>query len=82
MAEMINESEFLGMTEAADFLGLSKSTLYKLTFRKAIPFYKYGCFVKFKLDDLRIWKAARLVKIPMGAEMQAYAAIYCARGRR
>jgi excisionase family DNA binding protein len=82
MAEKINNEHLLGMGEAADFLEISKSTLYKLTFRKAIPFYKYGRFVKFKIEDLQSWREARLVEIPTNAQLQANAATYCALGHK
>jgi len=82
MDEIINNDHLLGMEEAAKFLEVSKRTLYDYTHKKNIPFYKYGRFVKFKLEDLRTWKAARLVEIPTSAQMQANAAIYCARERR
>lgn len=82
MAEKINKEHLLGMDEAADFLEISKSTLYKLNARKVITFYKYGRFVKFKLEDLKSWREARLVEIPTGAQMQANAATYCALGHK
>ena len=82
MGDINNNDRLLGMDEAADFLEISKNTLYDFTHKKAIPFCRYGRFVKFKLEDLRAWKAARLVEIPTGTQMQAKAAIYCARKRR
>lgn len=82
MDEIINNDHLLCIDEAAKFLELKKSYIYGLTHRNAIPFCRYGRFVKFKLEDLRAWKAARLVEIPTSAQMQANAAIYCARERR
>ncbi len=35
-----NEKEYLDVQEACFFLGISKSHLYKLNFRKIIPYYK------------------------------------------
>lgn len=35
-----NEKEYLDVQETCFFLGISKSHLYKLNFRKVIPFFK------------------------------------------
>lgn len=35
-----NDKEYLDVQETCSFLGVSKSTLYKLNFCKVIPFYK------------------------------------------
>lgn len=35
-----NKNDFLGFKEAVTYLGISKSTLYKLTSSKQIRFYK------------------------------------------
>lgn len=35
-----NEKEYLDVQETCFFLGISKSHLYKLNFRKVIPYYK------------------------------------------
>jgi excisionase family DNA binding protein len=43
----------LGINEAAEFTGLSKAYLYKLTHLGKIPYYKpTGGKVYFKIDDL------------------------------
>lgn len=45
----------LSISEAAIFLGIKKSTLYKLTHKRSIPFYKPGgkliFFLKCDLDN-------------------------------
>lgn len=46
------ENEFLTSKEAADFLLISKSTLYKLTSSKEIKFYKPKGKIFFKKEDL------------------------------
>ena len=53
----------LTVSEAADFLGLSKSTLYKRTCARAIPFYKLGSRVLFEEDALVAW--TRMHHVPM-----------------
>jgi len=49
------EKEFYTLEEAAIYLGQSKSSLYKLTSKKEIPFYVPGgkmiYFCKRELDD-------------------------------
>ena len=44
---------FLTLPETAEYLGLAKSTLYKMTMKKTIPFYKpNGRKVYFMIEDL------------------------------
>lgn len=50
-----DEKEFLNLEKAAKFLDVSKSTLYKMTSKKKIPFYKRGKQLRFKLADLDGW---------------------------
>ena len=47
------ERPFLSIDEAAEYLGISKNTLYGYTHRNVIRFYKLlGRRVYFKVDDL------------------------------
>lgn len=47
------ENRFLTSEEAAEFLSISKSSLYKLTHKKILPFYKpNGKLIYFKKLDL------------------------------
>lgn len=49
----LKESEFLNAQNAAQFLGISKSALYKLTSKGKIKFYKpSGKLIYFFKDDL------------------------------
>lgn len=51
-----NSKELLSLKEAAEFLGITKSTLYKKTHRKEIPFYKpTGKLIYFLRQDLLNW---------------------------
>ena len=43
------------VTEAAEFLGIKKSTLYEWIVQKKVPHYKVGRLVKFKREDLEAW---------------------------
>ena len=50
---MINEqNEFLSFKEAVAYLGISSSTLYKLTSSKQIRYYKPKGKIFFKKEDL------------------------------
>lgn len=50
------QKEILNLTEAASFLSISKSTLYKMTHMRSIPFYKpSGKLIFFKRKDLVDW---------------------------
>lgn len=72
-------NELITLEEAARFLGLKKSYLYKLTSTKQIPFYKYGGrIIAFDPAALQVWRAARLQYVPTQAEQAAQAAAYCA----
>ncbi len=54
-AQQQNKS-ILTMSEAAEFMGLSISYLYKLTHWNKIPYYKpSGKIVYFKKEDLEDW---------------------------
>jgi excisionase family DNA binding protein len=48
------QREYLNFAEAAEFLGITKSTLYKMTHKKLIPYYKpTGKYIYFSAEDLR-----------------------------
>ncbi|MDB0603089.1 helix-turn-helix domain-containing protein [Tenacibaculum maritimum] len=61
LENLINKHEVLlkqvlNVNEAADYLDMSKSHLYKLTSRKEIPFYcPQGKRLYFKKDELDQW---------------------------
>ena len=42
----------MNVQEAADYLRIKKSTLYKKVMLKEVPFYKFGGRVLFKPDEL------------------------------
>ncbi|HBK82741.1 MAG TPA: DNA-binding protein [Flavobacterium sp.] len=52
--------EFLDLSETVRFLGISKSTLYKMNHRKVLPFYKPNGSKKvyYKLTDLTTYITA------------------------
>lgn len=48
--------EILTAEETADFLGISKNYLYKLTHRREIPYYRpNGKLIYFERADLMAW---------------------------
>ena len=51
----LNQKEIFNFDEAAAYLNMSKSTLYKLTSSKSIPHYKPIRFVFFEKADLDKW---------------------------
>lgn len=52
----IEVKEILTLSEAADYLSLSKSALYKLTSSKEIPHYiPGGKMIYFKKSEINLW---------------------------
>lgn len=49
------EKKFLSLNEAALFLDLAPQTIYGLTSKKTIPFYKAGKKLRFLKTDLEGW---------------------------
>ena len=47
--------KLLTVTETAEFLGISKNTLYEWIVQRKIPHYKVGRLVKFRREDLETW---------------------------
>lgn len=55
-ASSLNSKEILSLEEAAIYMGLSKSHLYKLTSQCIVPFYKpNGKMVYFRRSELEAW---------------------------
>jgi excisionase family DNA binding protein len=46
---------YLNVVDAAKMLGISTSTLYKLTARDLIPCYRPSRLIYFKIDELKAW---------------------------
>lgn len=49
---MEKNNGLLDVAQAAEYLGLKKSSVYQLTMRKAIPVVKVGRLVRFRKQDL------------------------------
>ena len=72
---MENERNLMTTTEAAKYLGLKPSYLYKMMMRRAIPYYKPGgklCF--FDKEDLDTW--LKRVRVKSQSEIESDAAAY------
>ncbi len=68
--------EVLTSDEAARYLGISKSYLYKLTMRQLIPHYKpLGKMCYFNRQELEAWLQANRVSTSEEIEQKAQA--YC-----
>jgi excisionase family DNA binding protein len=53
--QITKQKELLSTEETAEFLGISKNTLYEWIVQKKIPHFKVGRLVKFKREDLENW---------------------------
>ena len=77
----INTKEILTSDEAAIYLGISKSCLYKLTWSKNIPYYKPNgklCF--FKRVELNNWIEQN--RCATASELADEAQEFCQKGDR
>lgn len=73
---LLAQKEVLTLDEAAQYTGMKKSYLYKLTAAKAIPHYKpngKNCF--FKRTELEEWLTTNPVATT--ADLDAKAQAYC-----
>ena len=60
--EIKMKDRFLTTREAADFLGLSLSTLYTWVSEKRIPFHRLGRALRFRLTELEDWLDENAIK--------------------
>lgn len=78
MADTINTKEVLTSAEAAKYMGITMSYLYKLTMRKEIPHYKpMGKMVYFNREELVQWLQSN--RVSTNAEISQQAQAYCMR---
>jgi excisionase family DNA binding protein len=78
---LLGAKRALTMTDASLLTGLSKSHLYKLVCRKAIPYYKSdgGKLTYFDKDELNAWMLQHRVKTT--DELETEAANYLVTGK-
>lgn len=56
------EKRLLNVNEAAEYLGLSKNTLYDWVCQRKFPFVKCGRLTKFDIKDIDKWIESNKVK--------------------
>ncbi|MEW6557876.1 MAG: helix-turn-helix domain-containing protein [Elusimicrobiota bacterium] len=56
------EKRLLNINEAAEYMGLSKNTLYAWVCQRRIPFVKCGRLTKFDIRDIDKWIDEKKVK--------------------
>ena len=49
------QKQLLDTNEAAEYLGISKNTLYEWIIQRKVPYVKVGRLVKFREEDLEAW---------------------------
>ena len=72
--------EVLTSDEAAAYLGISKSALYKLTMGRKIPFYKSAKLCYFDRQEIIAWMKAN--RVATQEELQAQATQIVKKGGR
>lgn len=76
--EALAQKKVLTSDEAADYMGVSKSYLYKLTMRHEIPHYKpRGKMCYFNRQELEQWLQRN--RVATVDEIEAKAQAYCMR---
>ena len=72
----LNTKEVLTSDEAASYMGVSKSYLYKLTMEKRIPHYKpMGKMCFFNRKEIEMWLQAN--RVATDEELSQDAQAYC-----
>ena len=74
--------ERLSLVEAAQYLGVSKSQMYKLTHTRAIPFNKFGKRVIFYTRELDEWIKQNSLRVKTREEIEREASTYILSGAR
>ena len=73
---LLATKEVLTTDEAAAYMGVSKSYIYKLTMRQIIPHYKpNGKIVYFNRKELEAWLQSN--RVATAEEINAKAQAYC-----
>jgi len=57
--QISREKQLLSISEASEFLGIKKNTLYEWIIQRKIPHIKVGRLVKFRREDLEAWLMRR-----------------------
>jgi excisionase family DNA binding protein len=51
--EGITNKEWMNAFEAAEYCGVSYGAIRNMTYRREIPFYKFGRRLRFRVEDIR-----------------------------
>ncbi len=57
------ERRYIGVVELADYLGLTKGTVYVWVCHRKIPYFKVGRLVKFDLHKIEKWLEETSIKV-------------------
>ena len=68
---MLAAKNVLNLEDASYITGISKSTLYKMTSLRKIPYYKNGKYLFFDRKELEDWMKQNRVQTIAEAEQQA-----------
>jgi excisionase family DNA binding protein len=62
----LRRDERVNTRDAAQYLGISESTVRKFLMRRLLPHYKLGKVVRFSINDLDAWLASKHVEAVKG----------------
>jgi excisionase family DNA binding protein len=81
---LLGAKKALTMTDASLLTGLSKSHIYKLVCRKAIPYYKSegGKLTYFDKSELEAWQLQHRVKPAYEVEQEAANYLVSGKGKK
>ena len=68
---LIMAEKFLTVDEVAEYLSLSKGTIYQWAAEKRIPHYKMGRAVRFKKAEIESWLLEKCKQEPISIEARA-----------
>lgn len=74
--------ERMNLTEAAQYLGMTKSGMYKFTHERRIPYHKLGKRVFFYTKDIDEWLKEQSPRIKSRQELEREAASYIMKSKR
>lgn len=76
----IGIEEILDLNKTSSYIGISKSTIYKFTSKRAIPHFKRGKKLYFKKSELDEWLTTH--KVLSSDEIEKLASTYLATRKR
>ena len=59
---MAIERRYLGIEELAQYIGITKGTLYVWVCNRKIPYYKLGKLVKFDTKEIDEWMKGKRIE--------------------